>query len=66
MLSGRSLCDGPIPRPEESCEMWCVIVCHLQTSSTRRSWPALGCCAIQKLNLELKSQSYNFVKTRAG
>ena len=27
MLSGRGLCDGPIPRPEESYRLWCVIVC---------------------------------------
>jgi hypothetical protein len=25
-LSGRGLCDGPIPRPEESYRLWCVIV----------------------------------------
>jgi hypothetical protein len=24
MLSGRGLCDGPIPRPEESYRLWCV------------------------------------------
>jgi hypothetical protein len=24
VLSGRGLCDGPIPRPEESCRQWCV------------------------------------------
>jgi hypothetical protein len=26
VLSGRGLCDGPIPRPEESYRVWCVIV----------------------------------------
>jgi hypothetical protein len=25
VLSGRGLCDGPIPRPEESYRLWCVI-----------------------------------------
>ena len=25
LLSGRGLCDGPIPRPEESYLVWCVI-----------------------------------------
>jgi hypothetical protein len=40
-----SLCDWPIPRPEESYGLWCVFVCDLQTSRTRRPWPALGCCA---------------------
>jgi hypothetical protein len=27
VLPGRGLCDGPIPRPEESYRMWCVFVC---------------------------------------
>jgi hypothetical protein len=27
VLSGRGLYDGPIPRPEESYHLWCVIVC---------------------------------------
>jgi hypothetical protein len=27
VLSGRSLCDGPIPRPEESYRIWCVLEC---------------------------------------
>jgi hypothetical protein len=27
VLSGRGLCDGPIPRPEESYRMWCVLQC---------------------------------------
>ena len=27
MLSGRDLCVGPIPRPEESYRVWCAYVC---------------------------------------
>jgi hypothetical protein len=27
MLSGRGLCDRPIPRPEESYRLWCVSEC---------------------------------------
>ena len=27
LLSGRSLCYGPIPRPEESYRRWCVAEC---------------------------------------
>jgi hypothetical protein len=27
VLSGRGLCDGPIPRPEESYRLWCVSKC---------------------------------------
>ena len=48
MLSGRGLCDGPIPRAEESHRLWCVTVCDLETSWIRRPWPALGCCAREK------------------
>jgi hypothetical protein len=50
VLSGRGLCDGPIPRPEESYRLRCVIVCGLETSCMRRPWPALGCCARNKQN----------------
>ena len=46
VLSGRDLCDGPIPRPEESYRLCCVIVCDLETSRMRRPWPALGCYAL--------------------
>jgi hypothetical protein len=27
VLSGRGVCDGPIPRPEESYRLWCVSEC---------------------------------------
>jgi hypothetical protein len=27
VLSGTGLCDGPIPRPEESYRLWCVFEC---------------------------------------
>jgi hypothetical protein len=27
VLSGRVLCDGPIPRPGESYRVWCVLEC---------------------------------------
>jgi hypothetical protein len=36
VLSGRALCDGLIPRPEESYRMWCVSnVCDHETSTKR-------------------------------
>jgi hypothetical protein len=37
VLSGRGLCDGPIPRPEESYRPWCVSECDqvkIKTTST--------------------------------
>ena len=30
VFSGRGLCDELITRPEESCRLWCVIVCDLE------------------------------------
>ena len=32
VLSGIGLCDGLITRPEESCRLWCVVVCDQETS----------------------------------
>ena len=42
VLSGRGLCDELITRPEESYRLCCVLVCDLQTSCMRRSWPTRG------------------------
>ena len=50
VLSGRGLCDELITRPEESYRLWCVVVCDLETSRTRRPWPALGSNATEKKN----------------
>jgi hypothetical protein len=41
VLSRRILCDEAIIRPKESYRLWC----DLETSTIRRPWPALGCCA---------------------
>jgi hypothetical protein len=43
VLSGRDLCFGLISRPEEFYRMWCVVVCDLETSWMRRTWPTGGC-----------------------
>jgi len=45
VLLGRGLCDELITRPDESYRMWCVVVCDLETSLMRMSWPAGGCRA---------------------
>jgi len=42
VLTGRSLREELITRPEESYRLWCVVVCDLETSWMRRLWPALG------------------------
>ena len=39
VLSGRSLCNNVITRPEESYRLWCVVVRDLETSCMRRPWP---------------------------
>jgi len=49
VLSGRSLCDELITRPEESYRLWRVVVCDLETSWMRRSWPTEGSCAKKKV-----------------
>ena len=48
VLSGRGLCDELITRSEEPYRMWCVVMCDLETSRMRRSWPALGRSATEK------------------
>jgi hypothetical protein len=48
VLSYRILCDGPIPRLEESYRLLRVTVCNPKTSRMRRYWPMLGCCAREK------------------
>ena len=48
VLSGRGLCDELITRPEESYQLWCVVVCDLETSRRRRLWPASGRSATEK------------------
>jgi hypothetical protein len=42
VLSGRGLCDELITRPEESYQLWCVVVCDLETSRMRMPWSAFG------------------------
>jgi hypothetical protein len=48
VLSGRSLCEELITRPEESYWLWCVVVCDLETTRMRRPWHALGRSATEK------------------
>ena len=42
VFSGRGLCDGPIPRPDDSYWVCCVVLCDLETSWIRRLWPTGG------------------------
>ena len=38
VLSGRVLCDGPIPRPEESYRLWLCDCDHTYTGEVERGW----------------------------
>jgi hypothetical protein len=42
VLSGRGLCGGLIPRPEEFCRVWCVSECDREASIMRRPWTHWG------------------------
>jgi len=42
VFSGRDLCDELITRPDESCRLWLVVVCDLETSWMRRPRPTSG------------------------
>jgi len=57
VLSGRGLCDKLITHPEESYRLWCVVVCDLETSRTRRPWPALGRSVAKKKLYEVQHVS---------
>jgi hypothetical protein len=47
VLSGRGFRDGLITRPEESYQLWRVVVCDQEPSKTRRLKPATGLWKIQ-------------------
>jgi hypothetical protein len=61
VLSGRGLCDELITRPEESYRLWCVIVCDLETSWTRRPRPTGGCRSKNKQTSVFITQ-YKFLR----
>jgi hypothetical protein len=48
LLSCRGLCDGPIPRPEESSGCLCLTMCDLETSTVRLPRPERVCCMARK------------------
>jgi hypothetical protein len=50
VLSGRGLWCKMITRLVESCQLWCIIVCDLETSWMRRPWPTGGSHAKNKTN----------------
>jgi len=63
VLSGRSLCEELITRPEESYRMWFVAVRDLETSWMKRPWPTGGCCAERK---KKRYHEWNFLLWKEG
>jgi len=53
VLPGRGLCDEMITRPDESYQMWCVVVCYLETSWMRRPWATGGLWGQKQTNMFL-------------
>jgi len=64
VLSGRGLCDELITRPEEAYQLYCVIVCVLETSKMRKPRPALGRCATKQLKFLLIKCNVIHVQSR--
>ena len=59
VLSGRGLRNKLITHPEESYQLWFVIVCDLETSRMRRPWPMLGRSATEKkMNTTVTAYKY--------
>ena len=59
MLSGRGLCDEPITRPEESYQLYCVVVCDLEISR-------IGALYIYDIsNLRVKGKVHHCTDTEA-
>jgi hypothetical protein len=54
---------GPIPRPEESYRLWCVIVNVIGTLRMRRPWPALGCWATEEVPVWLRAKYFQELVT---
>jgi hypothetical protein len=48
VFSGRSICHELVTRLEESYQVWCVVVCDLETRRMSRPWPELGRSATEK------------------
>jgi hypothetical protein len=63
VLPGRGLCDELITRLEKSYRMCYVVVCDLETSRMRRSWPALGRSAKEKKYLFNTATSNNYKRS---
>jgi len=49
VFSSRGLCNKLITCPEKPYQLWCILVCDLETSWMRRPWPTVGAVTKKKL-----------------
>jgi hypothetical protein len=54
VLSDSGFCAELITRPEESYQLWCVVVCDLETSWMRRHWPTGGLLCQKQTNKQTR------------
>ena len=55
MLSGRGLCDELITRPEESYQLWCVVVCDIENLVNEEAMAHVGLqCHKKKLSIGIQ------------
>jgi len=54
VLSGRGLCDELITRPEESCRLWCVVVCDLENLVNEEAMTRIGSQCHRKKNMNME------------
>ena len=65
LLSGRDLCDVPIPRPEKF-YLVCVSVYNRKAFLMRRLWRTRVCCAMGKNYSESNANSKNCCESVTG
>jgi hypothetical protein len=53
VLSGTGLCEELIIRPENSYQLWCVVLTDLETWCMRGPWPIRCCDANKQTNIKL-------------
>ena len=71
VLSGRGLCDELITRPEESYQLWCVVVCDIENLKNEEAMTRAGSQRHRKknhkdkraknVNLQTKQSTTSFV-----
>ena len=62
VLSGRSLCDALITRPEESYRVWCVVVCDLENLKNVEAMTRVGSQRHRKKKLKDKAKQPNIYR----